>query len=106
MLRHYKTILLNTIQYDSLNSCLLDVVFHMINMTFSSFIFNGSGQGILPHEDGPLYFPTVTTISLGSHAVLDFYRKQGRNDDEADQDGDSPLQQRYISSVLVQVVIY
>jgi len=61
-----------------------------------------SGQGILPHEDGPLYFPTVTTISLGSHAVLDFYRKQGRNNDEVDQDDDSPLQQRYISSVLVQ----
>lgn len=26
-----------------------------------------------PHEDGPLYFPTVSTISLGSHTVLDFY---------------------------------
>ncbi|KAI1902681.1 hypothetical protein AGOR_G00018520 [Albula goreensis] len=31
------------------------------------------GQGIMPHEDGPLYYPTVTTISLGSHTVLDFY---------------------------------
>ncbi|MBN3319086.1 ALKB6 dioxygenase, partial [Atractosteus spatula] len=32
------------------------------------------GEGIMPHEDGPLYFPTVTTISLGSHTLLDFYR--------------------------------
>ena len=26
-----------------------------------------------PHEDGPLYYPTVSTISLGSHTLLDFY---------------------------------
>lgn len=26
-----------------------------------------------PHEDGPVYYPTVATITLGSHAVLDFY---------------------------------
>ncbi|XP_072918559.1 alpha-ketoglutarate-dependent dioxygenase alkB homolog 6-like [Hemitrygon akajei] len=26
-----------------------------------------------PHEYGPLYFPTVTTISLGSQTLLDFY---------------------------------
>ncbi|KAM8953780.1 putative RNA/DNA demethylase ALKBH6 [Pelodytes ibericus] len=32
-----------------------------------------TGEGIMPHEDGPLYFPTVTTISLGSHTLLDFY---------------------------------
>jgi len=27
-----------------------------------------------PHEDGPLYHPVVTTISLGSHTLLDFYK--------------------------------
>ncbi|CAL1533204.1 unnamed protein product [Lymnaea stagnalis] len=31
------------------------------------------GQGIMPHEDGPLFYPTVSTISLGSHTMLDFY---------------------------------
>ncbi|XP_066516388.1 alpha-ketoglutarate-dependent dioxygenase alkB homolog 6 [Hoplias malabaricus] len=31
-------------------------------------------EGIMPHEDGPLYHPTVTTISLGSHTLLDFYK--------------------------------
>lgn len=33
-----------------------------------------AGQGIMPHEDGPAYFPAVATISLGSHALLDIYR--------------------------------
>ena len=28
---------------------------------------------IQPHEDGPLYSPVVTTVSLGSHTLLDFY---------------------------------
>nr|XP_057937230.1 alpha-ketoglutarate-dependent dioxygenase alkB homolog 6 [Doryrhamphus excisus]XP_057937231.1 alpha-ketoglutarate-dependent dioxygenase alkB homolog 6 [Doryrhamphus excisus] len=32
------------------------------------------GEGIMPHEDGPLYHPTVTTINLGSHTLLDFYK--------------------------------
>jgi len=27
-----------------------------------------------PHTDGPLYYPTVTTVSLGDHTVLDFYK--------------------------------
>ncbi|XP_061452741.1 alpha-ketoglutarate-dependent dioxygenase alkB homolog 6 isoform X3 [Rhineura floridana] len=37
-----------------------------------------AGEGIMPHEDGPLYFPTVTTINLGSHALLDFYHPVSR----------------------------
>ncbi|XP_047523942.1 alpha-ketoglutarate-dependent dioxygenase alkB homolog 6 [Pieris napi] len=31
------------------------------------------GQGILPHLDGFLFYPTITTISLASHAILNFY---------------------------------
>ena len=27
-----------------------------------------------PHLDGPLFYPTITTVSLGSHTVLDFYQ--------------------------------
>ena len=61
-----------------------------------------SGQGILPHEDGPLYFPTVTTISLGSHTMLDFYRK-GIDDADSNEEGDSSLEMRYVTSVLVEV---
>lgn len=33
-----------------------------------------AGQGIMPHEDGPAYFPAVATIGLGSHTMLDIYR--------------------------------
>lgn len=36
------------------------------------------GQGILPHEDGPLYFPQVAIVSLGSGLVLDFLSKHSR----------------------------
>lgn len=32
------------------------------------------GQGIMPHEDGPAFYPVISTISLGSHTILDFYR--------------------------------
>lgn len=30
------------------------------------------GQGIMPHFDGPLFYPTISTISCGSHTVLEF----------------------------------
>ncbi|XP_008573882.1 PREDICTED: alpha-ketoglutarate-dependent dioxygenase alkB homolog 6 isoform X2 [Galeopterus variegatus] len=44
------------------------------------------GEGIMPHEDGPLYYPTVTTISLGSHTMLDFYKlRQPEDDDPTEQ---------------------
>ncbi|KAF5329403.1 hypothetical protein D9619_008974 [Psilocybe cf. subviscida] len=31
------------------------------------------GQGIMPHEDGPQYYPVVATISLGSHTSFQYY---------------------------------
>eukprot|EP00879_Flechtneria_rotunda_P025696 GHRR01027333.1.p1 GENE.GHRR01027333.1~~GHRR01027333.1.p1 ORF type:complete len:195 (+),score=33.59 GHRR01027333.1:761-1345(+) len=34
------------------------------------------GCGIMPHQDGPLYQPVVCILSLGSPAVLRFWRKQ------------------------------
>ena len=33
------------------------------------------GQGIMPHLDGPMFHPTISTISLGSHTVLNFYKE-------------------------------
>lgn len=30
------------------------------------------GQGILSHFDGPLFYPTISTLSIGSHTVLEF----------------------------------
>ncbi|XP_053184834.1 alpha-ketoglutarate-dependent dioxygenase alkB homolog 6 [Scomber japonicus] len=66
------------------------------------------GEGIMPHEDGPLYHPTVTTISLGSHTLLDFYTPISSMDDDGDGDEgggkDAPLteEDRYLLSLLVQ----
>uniref|UniRef100_A0A2K6TI12 AlkB homolog 6 n=1 Tax=Saimiri boliviensis boliviensis TaxID=39432 RepID=A0A2K6TI12_SAIBB len=40
------------------------------------------GEGSMPHEDGPLYYPTVSTISLGSHTMLDFYEPRRPEDDD------------------------
>lgn len=33
------------------------------------------GEGIMPHTDGPAYYPITATVSLGGHAVLDIYAK-------------------------------
>eukprot|EP01134_Creolimax_fragrantissima_P005781 CFRG5781T1 len=41
------------------------------------------GQGIMPHEDGPLFSPTVATITLGSHCVLEFYPHRNKSDTTA-----------------------
>ncbi|KAL1491774.1 hypothetical protein ABEB36_012323 [Hypothenemus hampei] len=38
------------------------------------------GQGIMAHTDGPLFFPTVTTISCGSHTVLEFVENNEKRD--------------------------
>ncbi|XP_034417107.1 alpha-ketoglutarate-dependent dioxygenase alkB homolog 6 isoform X2 [Cyclopterus lumpus] len=57
------------------------------------------GEGIMPHEDGPLYHPTVTTVSLGSHTLLDFYAPVGV------QEGDASPQteeNRFLLSLLVK----
>lgn len=63
-----------------------------------------AGQGIMPHEDGPLYFPTVSTISLGSHTLLDFYRPMKETPDVQGEVlcSSSSLEDRYVCSVLLQ----
>ncbi|KAF9571784.1 hypothetical protein EC968_010655 [Mortierella alpina] len=47
-----------------------------------------AGQGIMPHTDGPAYLPTVATVSLSSHCVLEFY-KIPEVSEQNDQDNDS-----------------
>lgn len=56
------------------------------------------GEGIMPHEDGPLYHPTVTTISLGSHTLLDFYTPVSSSEGDAPQTEEN----RYLFSLLVR----
>ncbi|XP_029416953.1 alpha-ketoglutarate-dependent dioxygenase alkB homolog 6 isoform X2 [Nannospalax galili] len=53
-----------------------------------------------PHEDGPLYYPTVSTISLGSHTVLDFYEPRQPEDDSLVEQPRPPPQP--ITSLLVE----
>jgi alkylated DNA repair protein alkB family protein 6 len=49
----------------------------------------------MPHEDGPLYYPTVTTISLGSHTLLDFYKPLGLEEETEKKD-------RFMFSLLLE----
>ena len=36
----------------------------------------------MPHLDGPMFYPTICTISLGSHTVLDFYKEKKMEDSD------------------------
>ncbi|XP_015282151.1 PREDICTED: alpha-ketoglutarate-dependent dioxygenase alkB homolog 6 [Gekko japonicus] len=62
------------------------------------------GEGIMPHEDGPLYFPTVTTINLGSHVLLDFYHPVGRGQQTEGEQGPAPQSEedRHLLSLLLK----
>lgn len=55
-----------------------------------------AGQGILSHFDGPLFYPTITTISVGSHTVLEFH--QPRSEDE----NAAPLSKTPVFKLLVE----
>ncbi|XP_077435948.1 putative RNA/DNA demethylase ALKBH6 [Vanacampus margaritifer] len=60
------------------------------------------GEGIMPHEDGPLYHPTVTTITLGSHTLLDFYTPVGRPAGDDDVAVSSSEDDRHLFSLLLR----
>ncbi|XP_067938975.1 alpha-ketoglutarate-dependent dioxygenase alkB homolog 6-like [Watersipora subatra] len=60
------------------------------------------GQGIMPHEDGDLFYPTVSTITIGSHGVLDFYRHLEDSNISLNESRTSTLDDRYIGSVLLE----
>uniref|UniRef100_A0A8D8CX31 Alpha-ketoglutarate-dependent dioxygenase alkB homolog 6 n=2 Tax=Culex pipiens TaxID=7175 RepID=A0A8D8CX31_CULPI len=54
------------------------------------------GEGIMAHLDGPLFYPTITTISCGSHTVLEFQEPRGSDDVEV------KLERRLVTKILVQ----
>ncbi|XP_042880580.1 alpha-ketoglutarate-dependent dioxygenase alkB homolog 6-like [Penaeus japonicus] len=77
------------------------------------------GQGIMPHEDGPLFYPTITTISLGGPCQLNLYRpytsSQNHSEEQAEdrenaegngeQNGNNleyDLEARYAGSLLLE----
>jgi len=39
-----------------------------------------AGQGIMAHTDGPVYHPIVTTVTLQSHTVIEFYQPVADNE--------------------------
>lgn len=39
------------------------------------------GEGIMPHLDGPLFHPVISTLSLGSHTVLRFHETPAEEED-------------------------
>ncbi|XP_075227244.1 putative RNA/DNA demethylase ALKBH6 isoform X2 [Lycorma delicatula] len=58
------------------------------------------GQGIMPHLDGPLFYPTVTTISCGSDTVLNFYCSRDssshiHSENNKFENGDHKLNKQY-----------
>ena len=56
------------------------------------------GNGIMPHLDGPLFHPIISTISLGSSTNLDFY-----NQIEANETNKSTqLNDRYLFSIYLK----
>ncbi|CAJ0572525.1 unnamed protein product, partial [Mesorhabditis spiculigera] len=54
-----------------------------------------AGQGIMPHTDGPAFYPLVSTINLGSHTLLDIY-------DQVDPQNLTALETRYRGSIFLQ----
>lgn len=45
------------------------------------------GQGILPHTDGPAYFPRTGTLSLGSAALMTLYAAGGEGGGGGEREG-------------------
>lgn len=44
-----------------------------------------------PHEDGPSYHPVVATLSVGSHAVFNYFRYNDDNDALTEQASAAPM---------------
>uniref|UniRef100_A0A182W136 Fe2OG dioxygenase domain-containing protein n=1 Tax=Anopheles minimus TaxID=112268 RepID=A0A182W136_9DIPT len=56
------------------------------------------GQGIMPHLDGPLFYPTITTISCGSHTVLEYYDQI----EDGVSDSSGSLVRHHTASILLE----
>ncbi|KAJ7457043.1 hypothetical protein FB451DRAFT_1047520 [Mycena latifolia] len=67
------------------------------------FIYHPDGQGIMPHEDGPAYFPVVATISLGSHSVFHYYQyKRGDMDAQPERTEGRSIDPAPVLSILLE----
>ncbi|KZV84626.1 hypothetical protein EXIGLDRAFT_623991 [Exidia glandulosa HHB12029] len=61
-----------------------------------------AGQGIMPHEDGPAYHPVVGTISLGSHAVFNYYKYADTPSTDAPADAGRAVDRTPLVSLLLE----
>uniref|UniRef100_A0A182QEM9 Fe2OG dioxygenase domain-containing protein n=1 Tax=Anopheles farauti TaxID=69004 RepID=A0A182QEM9_9DIPT len=55
-------------------------------------------QGIMPHLDGPLFYPTIATISCGSHTILEYYDQVESNT----SDSSSLLVRQHKTKILLE----
>jgi len=55
------------------------------------------GQGIMPHSDGPLFYPTISTINLGSHTLLHLYKPPS----DQENVNSASLAERHFASLLL-----
>lgn len=53
----------------------------------------------MPHVDGSLFYPTVSTISLSSHTLLDFYEPFKELEDGLEENS---FEKRYLFSLLLE----
>ncbi|KAH8287794.1 hypothetical protein KR018_000325 [Drosophila ironensis] len=60
------------------------------------------GQGILPHTDGPLFFPIISTISCGSHTVLEFAKREDATADAEGASTPSPASREVLFKLLLE----
>ena len=56
------------------------------------------GQGIMPHEDGKSFYPVVSTLSLGSHTILDLYEY---SDEVKDDETARAIKQNPLCSIFI-----
>lgn len=62
------------------------------------------GQGIMPHTDGPLYYPVVANITLGSHTVLEWYHPIDKNETDTGSPDkkNTSLESRNFAQILLE----
>lgn len=79
-----------------INSILTSIDLFDENKTANHVLVNEylPGQGIMPHTDGPIFFPTISTISCSSHTILEFT--------EQNLDGSSPINRNIICKLLIE----
>lgn len=66
----------------------------------------------MPHLDGPLFYPTITTISCGSHTLLEFLEANDNNpeysetltstNDRSDEKLDGKMSRKIIYKLLIE----